>query len=46
MRRSIAAGNSSGRVENRIIIITGAAQGFGEGIGRCLIKRRCKYCNS
>jgi rhamnose utilization protein RhaD (predicted bifunctional aldolase and dehydrogenase) len=37
-RRSIAAGNSSGRVENRIIIITGAAQGFGEGIGRCLIK--------
>ena len=37
-RRSVAAGNSAGRAENKIIIITGAAQGFGEGIGNCLIK--------
>ncbi|MCD8185653.1 MAG: SDR family NAD(P)-dependent oxidoreductase [Rikenellaceae bacterium] len=36
-RRKIAAGNSAGRVENKIIIVTGAAQGFGEGIARCLI---------
>ena len=27
----------SGRVENKIFIITGAAQGFGEGIAKCLI---------
>ncbi len=37
-RRSVGAGNSTGRAENRIIVITGAAQGFGEGIGECLIK--------
>ena len=36
-RRSVAAGGSKGRAENRTIIITGAAQGFGEGIGRCLL---------
>ena len=36
-RRSVAAGGFKGRAENRIIIITGAAQGFGEGIGRCLL---------
>lgn len=30
------AGN--GRVENKIFIITGAAQGFGEGIAKCLIR--------
>jgi len=33
-RRSIAAVASRGRVENRTIVITGAAQGFGEGIAR------------
>ncbi|ASB48033.1 hypothetical protein CDL62_02165 [Alkalitalea saponilacus] len=33
-RRSIAAVDSKGRVENRTIIVTGAAQGFGEGIAR------------
>ena len=37
-RRSVAAGSSAGRAENKNIIITGAAQGFGEGIGECLIK--------
>ncbi|MFA6795277.1 MAG: SDR family NAD(P)-dependent oxidoreductase, partial [Proteiniphilum sp.] len=36
-RRSVAAGGSRGRAENKTIIITGAAQGFGEGIGRCLL---------
>ena len=36
-RRSVAAVSSIGRAGNRVIIITGAAQGFGEGIGRCLI---------
>ena len=30
------AGN--GRVENKIFIVTGAAQGFGEGIAKCLIR--------
>ena len=37
-RRKISAGNVSGRVENKTIIVTGAAQGFGEGIAECLIK--------
>jgi rhamnose utilization protein RhaD (predicted bifunctional aldolase and dehydrogenase)/NAD(P)-dependent dehydrogenase (short-subunit alcohol dehydrogenase family) len=37
-RRSVSAGRASGRVENRTIIVTGAAQGFGEGIARCLIR--------
>lgn len=36
-RRKVAAVSSRGRVENRTIVITGAAQGFGEGIGRCLL---------
>ncbi len=33
-RRSVAAKQLKGRVENRTFIITGAAQGFGEGIGK------------
>lgn len=37
-RRSIAAGASAGRAENKTIIVTGAAQGFGEGIARCLLQ--------
>jgi len=37
-RRSVAAGISKGRAENKTIVITGAAQGFGEGIGRCLLQ--------
>jgi len=36
-RRSIAAGTVAGRAENKTIIVTGAAQGFGEGIARCLL---------
>ena len=36
-RRSFSAGTSRGRAENKTIVITGAAQGFGEGIGRCLL---------
>lgn len=35
-RRSVAAGALRGRMENRNIIVTGAAQGFGEGIARGL----------
>lgn len=35
-RRSVAAEAIRGRVENRTIIVTGAAQGFGEGIARGL----------
>ncbi|HBG57502.1 MAG TPA: hypothetical protein DDX07_05760, partial [Porphyromonadaceae bacterium] len=37
-RRRVAAGASRGRADNRIIVVTGAAQGFGEGIGRCLLQ--------
>ena len=37
-RRKISAGSASGRVENKTIIVTGAAQGFGEGIAECLLK--------
>ncbi len=37
-RRKVAATASSGRVEGRTIIVTGAAQGFGEGIARNLLK--------
>jgi NAD(P)-dependent dehydrogenase (short-subunit alcohol dehydrogenase family)/ribulose-5-phosphate 4-epimerase/fuculose-1-phosphate aldolase len=37
-RRKVSAGNSSGRVQNKTIVITGAAQGFGEGIAECLLK--------
>lgn len=36
-RRAVAAGASAGRAENKTIIVTGAAQGFGEGIARCLL---------
>lgn len=35
-RRKIAAGATSGRVQNKTIIVTGAAMGFGEGIARHL----------
>jgi NAD(P)-dependent dehydrogenase (short-subunit alcohol dehydrogenase family) len=37
-RRKISKGQSSGRVENKTVIITGAAQGFGAGIACCLMK--------
>jgi NAD(P)-dependent dehydrogenase (short-subunit alcohol dehydrogenase family)/rhamnose utilization protein RhaD (predicted bifunctional aldolase and dehydrogenase) len=37
-RRQVSAGNASGRVENKTIIVTGAAQGFGEGIAECLVR--------
>jgi hypothetical protein len=37
-RRKISAGANAGRAENKIIVVTGAAQGFGEGIARCLVK--------
>lgn len=38
-RRSIAVGGASkGRVDNKTIVITGAAQGFGKGIGRYLLQ--------
>jgi NAD(P)-dependent dehydrogenase (short-subunit alcohol dehydrogenase family)/ribulose-5-phosphate 4-epimerase/fuculose-1-phosphate aldolase len=37
-RRKINSRQSLGRVENKTIIVTGAAQGFGEGIAKCLIK--------
>jgi len=36
-RRKVAAGSSKGRVEGKTIIVTGAAQGFGEGIARVLM---------
>ena len=38
-RRSVAAGATAGRAENKTIIVTGAAQGFGEGIARCLLQQ-------
>ena len=38
-RRSVAAGGAAGRAENKAIIVTGAAQGFGEGIARCLLQQ-------
>ncbi len=38
-RRKVAAGASRGRVEGKTIIVTGAAQGFGEGIARELLKQ-------
>lgn len=37
-RRKVSAGTSKGRVEGKTIIVTGAAQGFGEGIARELLK--------
>jgi len=36
-RRKVSAGSSKGRVEGQTIIVTGAAQGFGEGIARELM---------
>ena len=38
-RRKVAAGSSKGRVEGKTIIVTGAAQGFGEGIARELMSQ-------
>ena len=38
-RRKVASSASKGRVEGKTIIVTGAAQGFGEGIARELIKQ-------
>jgi len=35
-RRKVSAGAAAGRVENKICIVTGAAQGFGEGIARIM----------
>lgn len=37
-RRKVAAGAARGRAEGKTIIVTGAAQGFGEGIARNLMK--------
>ena len=37
-RRKVSAGNASGRVQNKTVVVTGAAQGFGEGIAECLLK--------
>ena len=36
-RRKVSASGTHGRAENKIFIVTGAAQGFGEGIARCLV---------
>lgn len=36
-RRKVSAAGSHGRAENKVFIVTGAAQGFGEGIARCLV---------
>lgn len=36
-RRKVSAAGSVGRAENQTYIVTGAAQGFGEGIARCLV---------
>lgn len=36
-RRSVASGATAGKAENKTIVVTGAAQGFGEGIARCLL---------
>ena len=38
-RRKVASSASKDRVEGKTIIVTGAAQGFGEGIARELIKQ-------
>ena len=37
-RRKVSSSVSTGRVEGRTIVVTGAAQGFGEGIARALVK--------
>ncbi|MHB9056900.1 MAG: SDR family NAD(P)-dependent oxidoreductase [Paludibacteraceae bacterium] len=36
-RRSVASGVASRRAENKVIVVTGAAQGFGEGIAENLL---------
>ncbi|VAW23117.1 3-oxoacyl-[acyl-carrier protein] reductase [hydrothermal vent metagenome] len=36
-RRKVSATASAGRLENKIAIVTGAAQGFGEGIARGML---------
>ena len=36
-RRKVSAGSSKGRMEGKTVIVTGAAQGFGEGIARQLL---------
>lgn len=38
-RRKVSAAASKGRVEGKTIIVTGAAQGFGEGIARNLMQQ-------
>ncbi len=40
-RRSVAASAAQGRMQNKVAIVTGAAQGFGEGIAECLMKQGC-----
>ncbi len=37
-RRKVSAAGNKGRAENKVFIVTGAAQGFGEGIARCLVE--------
>lgn len=37
-RRSVSTAASKGRAENKTIVVTGAAQGFGEGIAECLLR--------
>ncbi len=37
-RRKMSAGKVSGRTENKVVLITGAAQGLGEGLAECLIQ--------
>ena len=37
-RRKVSAAANKGRAENKVFIVTGAAQGFGEGIARCLVE--------
>lgn len=36
-RRKVSSSAAYGRAENQVYIVTGAAQGFGEGIARCLV---------
>lgn len=38
-RRKVAAASSKGRVEGKTIVVTGAAQGFGQGIARELLEQ-------
>ena len=37
-RRKVSAGTTAGRMNGKTVIVTGAAQGFGEGIARELMK--------